>query len=99
MGYKNKEDLYKKQKEHREKNRAKAVEYLENHPCVDCGETNPVVLDFDHVKGQKSFNIGRAISGSHRSWQKIMDEISKCEIRCANCHRKKTAIQFGWYKS
>lgn len=98
MPYKNKKDLYSKQKEHREKNRQKMLEYLKNNPCVDCGESNPYVLDFDHVRGEKSFSVGKAISGSHRSWVKILEEINKCEVRCANCHRKRTAIQFGWYK-
>lgn len=99
MGYKNKEDLYQKQKEHRIKNRQKALEYLECHPCVDCGEKNPIVLDFDHVRGKKLFNVGRAISGSHRSWKAIMSEIEKCDVRCANCHRIRTATQFNWYES
>lgn len=98
MGYKNKEDLYAKQKEHRLKNRRYALDYLNEHPCVDCGETDPVVLDFDHVRGEKSYNVGAAISGSCRSWKSIMIEIAKCEVRCANCHRKKTAAQFSWYK-
>ncbi len=99
MGYKNKKDLYAKQKEHRLKNKQNALDYFSEHPCVDCGETDPIVLDFDHVRGQKSYNVGRAISGSHRSWKSIMTEIAKCDVRCCNCHRKKTAAQFGWHKS
>lgn len=98
MPYKNKEDLYAKQLEHRTKNRERLFAYLLCHPCVDCGEDDPVVLEFDHVNEQKSFNIGRAVSGSHRSWAKILAEIEKCEVRCANCHRKRTSQQFGWYR-
>jgi hypothetical protein len=32
------------------------------------------------------------------SWTSILAEINKCEIRCANCHRRRTALQFGWPK-
>lgn len=54
--------------------------------CVDCGEMNPVVLDFDHVRGKKVFVLARA-SIIQPSFPKLTKEILKCEIRCANCHR------------
>jgi len=54
--------------------------------CVDCGETNPLVLDFDHVRGEKKMNISD-LSRSSYSIESIMDEIDKCEVRCSNCHR------------
>lgn len=69
--------------------------YLMTHPCVDCGEADPIVLDFDHVSGEKIDSISRLLRRS--SWARIMSEIEKCEVRCANCHRRKTAVQFGWY--
>lgn len=56
--------------------------------CVDCGEMDPVVLDFDHIGG-KTFNVAR-MSG-RTSYEALRAEIAKCEIRCANCHRKMTA--------
>jgi hypothetical protein len=65
-------------------------------PCVDCGEQDPVVLDLDHVFGVKAFNIGDAIT--RLSWGKIQGELEKCVVRCANCHRRKTAKQFQWFK-
>lgn len=72
--------------------------YRMTHPCVDCGESDPVVLDFDHRDDvDKSFNVCDAI---HRklSLEKIKTEIEKCEMRCANCHRRRTAKQFNHKK-
>lgn len=62
--------------------------------CVDCGENNFFVLDWDHRD-----NVSKLLPLS-KMWnfskEKIMDEIDKCELRCANCHRKKTANQLNW---
>lgn len=64
------------------------VEYFRSHPCVDCGEADPVVLDFDHLR-DKSFQIGQALN--YRKWSLILEEIEKCEVVCSNCHRRRTA--------
>lgn len=83
----------------RQQNRIKLFDYLITHPCVDCGETNPVVLDFDHRNPtEKEFGIGGA-GLLFRSWQKVFVEIEKCDVRCANCHRIKTAKEQSWYKA
>src|SRR5262249_43971664 len=72
--------------------------YLAEHPCVDCGQTDPVVLDFDHVdRATKSSDVGKMMKECW-SWTAIEAEIEKCEVRCANCHRRRTAAQFGWYR-
>lgn len=70
------------------------VDYLKQNPCIDCGETDPIVLEFDH-RGNKSCDVSTL---SERSLESIQKEIDKCDVRCANCHRKKTAIQLGWYR-
>lgn len=72
------------------------IDYLKEHPCIDCGENDPLVLEFDHIKN-KFKNVSRLVS-DHVSIDKIKEEIDKCEVRCANCHRRKTAKQLGWYK-
>lgn len=78
--------------------RQRVWDYLKEHPCVDCGESDLVVLDFDHRdETQKLFNIAMGVRRGY-GWAKISAEISKCDVRCANCHRRKTAIQFGWLK-
>ena len=68
------------------------IEYFKTHPCLDCGETDPVVLEFDHLR-DKSFDITQKLI-SYR-WQRILDEIEKCEVVCANCHRRRTARRRG----
>ena len=66
--------------------------YFDTHPCTDCGESDPAVLEFDHLR-DKAFNIGGALP--YRNWQSILDEIAKCEVVCANCHRRRTARRAG----
>ena len=75
-------------------NKSKIAQYLETHPCVDCGESDPVVLHFDHVRGEKIENVSNM--ARKNIWSKVEKEIEKCEIRCANCHMRKTAKQFKW---
>ena len=67
--------------------------YFATHPCIDCGETDPLVLEFDHVSDDKSFEVARAMSD--KSWSTILDEIAKCEVVCANCHRRRTYRRRG----
>lgn len=64
-------------------------DYLSSHPCVDCGETDPVVMEFDHVRGEKINNVSAMVAKAYRLWR-IEQEIEKCDVRCANCHRKIT---------
>lgn len=72
--------------------------YLSKNPCIVCGEKDPVVLDFDHTDRKKKFaSVSYMISKGY-SISRVKEEINKCEIRCANCHRKKTAKELGWYK-
>jgi hypothetical protein len=79
----------------REQNARQVFEYLASHPCINCGESDPIVLEFDHRdKVDKIENISNLILNS--SWQKIENEIEKCDVLCANCHRRKSAAQFGY---
>ena len=68
------------------------LEYFATHPCVECGEGDPVVLEFDHL-GDKKFDIGHALP--YRNWQSILDEIEKCDVVCRNCHRRRESRRSG----
>ena len=71
------------------------VEYLRSHPCVDCGEDDVLILEFDHLRDKK-FTIS---SGLQRNWNEVLAEIEKCEVVCANCHRRRTARRGGFVRA
>jgi hypothetical protein len=71
--------------------------YLQGHPCVDCGEPDIVVLDFDHL-GDKDECVSNLMR-RNSSLKRIQAEVAKCEVRCANCHRRMTAKRNGaWWR-
>ena len=79
------------------RNRQFVGDYLSTHPCVDCGESDPVVLEFDHRDPRTKTNeVGRLIHTT--TLNRVRTEIEKCDVRCGNCHRIRTARQFGWYR-
>lgn len=98
---KNRKAYIRKAHQHRAAYRArvytKLAEYYKQHPCVDCGEDDFIVCQSDHVRGKKVAAISRLIQ-LESSWNRIEEELKKCVTRCANCHTRKTAKQFGWYK-
>lgn len=85
------------QKQRRIRNRKFVIDYLSNNPCIDCGENDFIVLEFDHInQSTKRNTVSNMVDLSLKT---IKEEIEKCEVRCANCHRRKTAKQLGWYKN
>jgi hypothetical protein len=75
------------------------LEYLSDKACLLCDENDIRVLEFDHlVLQEKKFTISQAVRLGY-PWDKVIKEIQKCRILCANCHKKRTAAQFNWYKS
>ena len=72
--------------------------YLSSHQCIDCGENDPLVLEFDHRdRLVKKGEISRIIRNGG-TLEKVISEILKCDIRCANCHRRKTAKESNSWK-
>jgi hypothetical protein len=72
-------------------------EYLQDYPCVDCGESDPTVLDFDHLRDKRA-DVSSLVHGA-ASWDLVLAEVAKCEVRCANCHRRRTAHVGGHYRA
>jgi hypothetical protein len=81
-----------------EENQRRLYAYLSSHPCVDCGQADVRVLEFDHVRGKKLRNISLLL-GQGYSWETIQAEVDKCEVRCANCHRIKTSERGGFWRN
>lgn len=70
---------------------------LSNSSCIECSESRIECLDFHHRdSSQKEFCIALA-PNMGVSDERLESEIAKCDILCANCHRIRTAKEFGWY--
>lgn len=91
-----KEKQYKSSKNRRVLNRQRLYDFMKDKKCIKCGEIDIACLHFDHRNPEeKKFNIANL---SSLAWETVMNEINKCDILCANCHCKRTAKQFNWYK-
>lgn len=93
----NQERLRLAARRRREEGVAVANAYLREHPCVDCGESDIQVLQFDHIervrgRGHRVFDYARDVT-------RMLEEINKCEVRCANCHLRRTRQQLGWVRA
>jgi len=92
---KNPDKFAKWSKSRRLEVREKVFTYLLDHPCVECGERDIVVLEFDHrTQTTKKFDVMSATHG--HSWKTILEEIKKCDVVCANCHKRRTAKMLNW---
>lgn len=73
------------------------LEFVRRHllegECVDCGTTDLVVLDFDHV-GRKTGRVAQ-MARAGCSFRRLQAEIRECVLRCANCHRRRTRRHLG----
>lgn len=87
----------------RHNNYKRVVEEYFINGCIDCGEKDIQVLEFDHVRGVKkrvgykgSEGVSYLIRHGYK-WQTVKEEIEKCEIRCRNCHKKRTWKENNYY--
>ena len=68
--------------------RSEAIASLKRIPCTDCGNLYAdEAMQFDHVRGEKKFNLSQADT---RSFKSVLEEIEKCEVVCSNCHAVRT---------
>lgn len=74
------------------------ADYLLKHPCIDCGENDILVLEFDHTLKKDKFDEVSRMIKRKISLITLQKEVSKCDVRCANCHRRKTAKENNNWK-
>ena len=73
-------------------------DYLLENPCVDCKQSNPVLLEFDHIKErEKKAAVSKLVQKGY-SWKTVSEEIAKCEVRCVTCHRLKTSSERRYFR-
>ena len=69
------------------------VDQVKRRPCADCGgHFPPFIMDFDHVRGDKMAEISK-LRGARASRARLEAELAKCEVVCANCHRRRTQLR------
>lgn len=61
--------------------------YKSGLKCSICSENHPATIDFHHHSGKKDFAVGYMTLNGY-SIERIKKELEKCQILCANCHRK-----------
>lgn len=84
-----------KMKQRRKELRAFVRSIKEKSRCVDCGMTDWRCLDFDHRSGTHKIGHLSQTKIVYCSKERILAEIAKCDVRCANCHRIKTLERAG----
>jgi hypothetical protein len=82
----------------RRMNRTQMMEYLARRGCDICGERDPIILEFHHLQNDKQCDVSEMVSKGY-SWAAILREIQKCQLLCANDHRRITAKQRSWYRT
>ncbi len=100
--YQNNSEVVKKNTAPRRKrqikeNRKFVWDYINSHDCLECGEPNPMLLEFAHRDpSNKSFNMA---SGTSRGLcvKTLQAEMDKCDLLCVKCHRLKTAEEQNWW--
>ena len=92
------QQVNERKQEAREFAREYVINYLLTHLCEECGESDIRVLEFHHRNGSEKEKAVAALVSSGYSVARIQEEINRCRVLCANCHRKVTVEERGWFK-
>lgn len=86
--YHRRKDIYKKSRaKSKQANVAIIDEFKLSNGCKVCGyDTDPVALDLHHRSDDKILNVS-TMAARHYRQQVVVEEMSKCDVLCANCHR------------
>jgi hypothetical protein len=90
--FKEHQEYYAQLQAERVKRNRRMLREAKSVPCADCGRTYPFfVMDFDHRPGvKKEFNLANVAGQTRISARRLLEEIAKCDVVCANCHRIRT---------
>lgn len=77
----------KRSRDNHTKNKALLVKYKQEKACEKCGEKHPACLQFHHRVPAEKKNEVSAMMTSY-IWERVLEEIKKCMLICANCHAK-----------
>jgi hypothetical protein len=87
--YRNRDEVAASRRRRKDELRRWLRDYKASLVCVMCGERHPATLDFHHTgDAAKELSIGD-VAAAGWSRRKVLAEIAKCEVLCANCHRKR----------
>jgi len=78
------------------RNRIFLRQYLATNPCVGRGEADPIVLEFDHLEPKEKTMCVSKVAANGSSLDTVKKEMAKCQVLCANCHKRKHKAEF-WY--
>jgi hypothetical protein len=95
--YANKEQYYARNKEKKNEIKRRILEIKNTTPCTDCQQSfvdEPWLLEFDHVRGEKKFNI--STMHNRGSLRLLEEELAKCDLVCVMCHRRRSAQRGNW---
>lgn len=94
--YEKNKEAYIARTRQRERELLEYVRTIKDQPCMDCGvRYNPWIMEFDHREpSEKIANINTIIASGNK--KKLLEELEKCDVVCANCHRERTYKMFGW---
>jgi len=83
---KNKEAVIAASKESAKRYKDQWRDYKATLACIKCGQNHPATLDFHHIdRSTKEDSVNRLIK--NRAFKRAMEEVKKCVVLCANCHR------------
>jgi hypothetical protein len=85
---KNRDQRIADKKARKKRNHGFIQEFKRTHACVRCGESEPCCLDFHHLDPSAKFDTVSRMGLAGFGLEKIKVEIAKCEMLCANCHRR-----------
>ena len=90
---KNKAELKEYKKLNRVRVRERVAKIKESQSCMDCGFYYPAcIMEYDHRPGTIKLSTVARLVAAEAKWSRILDEIAKCDLVCANCHRYRTHV-------